>query len=126
MQKWGTRDEKIRILRGNSPNLDRRIREAERELEGARNESARVSRGIYAKCERFAASTGHYMTRGQRTDDLYMSTLQDDRDARCAESWLAGASEEYRGWYRAAYNWAGTLNLEEARSTNLDEKLKIE
>jgi hypothetical protein len=116
---------KYTLLRENSPNLDRKITETNREVGYAQDERVRISRAIYSKCERFASSTGHYMTRGQRADKLHRSTLEEDMDARDAENWHMRAVGIYGKWNGIAHNWADKLNLEEAKVTNLDEILEL-
>lgn len=114
------------ILKANSPELSDRIDAAYEQLERAQSNRARISREIYSQCEIFANSTGHYMTRGQRARELHNATLQEDPNARWAEQDHMSALARYGAVNQILYDAAEKLTLEEAKATNLDEKLKTE
>lgn len=108
------------ILKANSPGLSARIDAAYEQLQRAQGKRARMSREIYSQCERLTNSTGH-MAR-----ELHGMVLQENQNARWAEQDHESAVARYSAVNGILYDWAERLTLEEARSTNLDEKLKVE
>ena len=115
--------EKYFILRSNSPKLDAESREAHRRLDEASRNYGRIKDRLWEKHKEYKRATDPYWSEGA-FDHQFQDVLAGNPDARYADQVHRSRWQESDDLESLFLDWSYKLSLEEAKTTNLDEKLK--
>lgn len=115
--------EKYLILRSNSPKLDAKSREAHRRLEEASRNYGRIKDRLWEKHKEYKRATDPYWCAGA-IDYQFQDVLAGNPDARYANQVHRSRWQESDDLESLFIDWSHKLTLDEAKTTNLDEKLE--
>lgn len=114
--------EKENILRANSPNITTKIDEAYRKFLEIKEDYGRLADWLWEQYEGYKQSTDPYW-RGHRLDREFIKLKDNHPRLRLLDREYRKRLRAYHDLYFLIGGWADKLSLEEAKKTNLDEKI---